>query len=112
MVIQKQIDAIEESPDYAYVKYHERMRKLGVPLPDEVDPPPPGEARMWPRDNTPTVRQAPQPPQVRDCTPYQEHYREWIKVPISAGFNSSGEAIYNWSWEPVKRVRRVVPFGC
>jgi hypothetical protein len=113
LVVQKQLDELTRGDEYAYIKYHERMRKLGVVLPPDVTPPAPGETRMWPRDTTPTMGQGALPPQVLDCRPRQESFRQWVKVPVKAGFDErSGEAIHNWSWEPVTRVRMVKPYGC
>lgn len=117
-LIQKKIDEIKNGPEWAYLRYHERMRKLGVNIPGGVEAPKPGETRMWPREPDTAVIRSREPDhtapiQMRDCNPRVEQYREWVHVQKPRGFDQrSGEALYYWGWEASTKERRVSPSGC
>jgi hypothetical protein len=116
-LIQKQIDEIKNGPEWAYLKYHERMRKLGVTIDAGVEVPKAGETRMWPREPDTAVMTSGEsnsaPIQMRDCSPLIEQYREWVLMPVRTGFDErSGEALYNWTWQPFPRERSVSRPGC
>lgn len=117
-LIQKKIDEIKNGSEWAYLKYHERMRKLGVNIAEGVQAPKPGETRMWPREPDRAVIRPREPDstapiQMRDCSPLVQQYREWLLMPVPAGFDQrSGEAVYNWIWKPFTKERSISRPGC
>jgi hypothetical protein len=108
----REIDEIEQTPEIAQERYLAAMRLLRVPMPAQP-------FNQVNKSQTTAHGYAPAPPAAsvqtnttKNCEPVWQSRTSYILVPTMVGYNSAGEAVYDYIYKSVSNPVAVIPSGC